>query len=70
MRVKSSATKARQPRIKVVMVKQGERHITHIYRSRECFKLDELARYKRKAFKTLAATTSESAIKEEEENST
>ena len=58
MRVKANTFRASQPRIKVVMVKQGDIYITHIYRSRDCFRLDELARYKRKAFKTLEATTS------------
>ena len=64
MRVKANTSKASQPRIKVVMIKHGDTYITHIYRSRDCFRLDELARYKRKAFKTLEATTSESTVKE------
>ena len=63
MRVKANSFKASQPRIKVVLVKQGEIYVTHIYRSRECFRLDELARYKRKAFKTLEVTASESTVK-------
>ena len=55
MRVKKCATKALQPPIKVVLVKEGDIYVTHIYQRRECFRLDELARYKRKAFKTLEA---------------
>ena len=66
MRVKSSAKRAEQPRIRVVMVKQGGEYITHIYRSRKSFKLDEMVRYKLKVFKTLAAAASGSAIKEGE----
>ena len=64
MRVKANTFRASQPRIKVVMVKHGDIYITHIYRSRDCFRLDELARYKCKAFKTLEATTSKSTVKE------
>ena len=62
MRVKKCATKALQPPIKVVMVKEGDTYVTHIYRRRECFRLDELTRYKRKAFKTLEATASKSTV--------
>ena len=63
MHVKKCATKALQPPIKVVLVKEGDIYVTHIYRRRECFRLDELACYKRKAFKTLEATTSKSTVK-------
>ena len=63
MRVKACAVRAKQPRLKVVMIKEGDNYITHIYRSRDCFRLDALARYKRKAFKTLAATVSTSTTK-------
>ena len=34
-----------------------------IYSSRECYRLDELAYYRRKAFKTLEVTASESTVK-------
>ena len=51
MRVKKCATKALQPPIKVVLVEEGDTYVTHIYRSRECYRLDELARYRRKALK-------------------
>ena len=63
MHVKRCATKALQPPIKVVLVKEGDIYVTHIYQRRECFRLDELARYKRKAFKTLEAMASESTVK-------
>ena len=63
MRVKKCAIKALQPPIKVVIVKEGDTYVTHIYRRRECFRLDELAHYKRKAFKTLEVIASESTVK-------
>ena len=63
MHVKKCATKALQPPIKVVLVKEGDIYVTHIYQRRECFRLDELVRYKRKAFKTLEATVSKSTVK-------
>ena len=66
MHVKKCATKALQPPIKVVLVEEGDTYITHIYRSRECFRLDELARYRRKAFRTLEATASLSTEKQKE----
>ena len=66
MRVKKSATKALQPPIKVVLVEEGDTYVTHIYRSRECFRLDGLTRYRRKAFRTLEATASLSTEKYKE----
>ena len=63
MCVKKCATKALQPPIKVVLVEEGDTYVTHIYQSRECYRLDELAHYRRKAFKTLEATASESTVK-------
>ena len=63
MCVKKCATKALQPPIKVVLVEEGDTYVTHIYRSRECYRLDELARYRRKAFKTLEVTASKSTVK-------
>ena len=63
MHVKKCATKALQPPIKVVLVEEGDTYVTHIYRSRECYRLDELAHYRRKAFKTSEATASESTVK-------
>lgn len=58
MRVKGYARKAKQPPIQVVMVKSNGSYITHIYRSREYFKRDELARYKQKVFQTVSDATS------------
>ena len=63
MRVKKCTTKALQPPIKLVIFKEGDIYVTHIYQRRECFRLDELARYKRKAFKTLEAKASKSSVK-------
>ena len=63
MCVKKCANKALQPPIKVVLVEGGDTYVTHIYLSRECYRLDELAHYKRKAFKTLEATASKSTVK-------
>ena len=63
MCVKKCANKALQPPIKIVLVEEGDTYVTHIYRSRECYRLDELARYKRKAFKTLEVTASKSTVK-------
>ena len=55
MHVKKCATKALQPPIKVVLVEEGDTYVTHIYRSRECYRLDELARYRRKALKNFGS---------------
>ena len=63
MCVKKCATKALQPPIKVVLAEEGDTYVTHIYQSRECYRLDELAHYRRKAFKTLEVTASESTVK-------
>ena len=63
MHVKKCATKALQPPIKVVLVEEGDTYVTHIYQSRECYRLDELAHYRRKAFKTLEVTVSKSTVK-------
>ena len=65
MHVKKCATKALQPPIKVVLVKEGDIYVTHIYQRKQCFRLDELARYRRKAFKTLEVTASESTVEKE-----
>ena len=53
MRVKPKAHKAVQFPIKVVLVVENGIHVTHIYRSREAFRMDELACYRRKAFKAM-----------------
>ena len=63
MHLKRCATKALQSHIKVVLVKEGDTYVTHIYRSRECYKLDELVCYRKRVFKTLEVTASESTVK-------
>ena len=65
MCVKKCATKALQPPIKVVLVKEGDIYVTHIYRSRESYRLDELACYKGKVFKTLDIIPSTLTVKTE-----
>ena len=45
MKPKGKPKKAVIQPLKVVLVKQGSTIVTHIYRSRESFRLDEKARY-------------------------
>ena len=47
MKIKKKPKKAVIQPLKVVLVEQGSTIITHIYRSRESFRLDEKARYYR-----------------------
>ena len=47
MKSKRKPKKAVIQPLKVVLVEQGSTIITHIYRSRESFRLDEKARYDR-----------------------
>ena len=47
MKPKRKPKKAVIQPLKVVLVEQGSTIITHIYRSRESFRLDEKARYDR-----------------------
>ena len=47
MKIKKKPKKAVIQPLKVVLVEQGSTIITHIYRSRESFRLDEKARYER-----------------------
>ena len=47
MKLKKRPKKAVVNPLKVVLVEQGSTIITHIYRSRESFRLDEKARYDR-----------------------
>ena len=54
MRVKGNTYKASQPPLRTIVVEQDGKFVTHIYRSRESFRLDELARYKKKVFKQMA----------------
>ena len=45
MKLKKKPKKAVIQPLKVVLVEQGSTIVTHIYRSRESFRLDEKARY-------------------------
>ena len=54
MRVKGNTYKASQPPLRTIVVEQDGKLVTHIYRSRESFRLDELARYKRRVFRQMA----------------
>ena len=54
MRVKGNTYKANLPPLRTIVVKQDGKFITHVYRSRESYRLDELARYKKKVFKQMA----------------
>ena len=47
MKRKGKPKKATVKPLKVVLVDQGSTIVTHIYRSRESFRLDEKARYDR-----------------------
>ena len=48
MKSKKKPKKAVIQPLKVVLVEQGSTIVTHIYRSRESFRLDEKARYDKK----------------------
>ena len=54
MRVKGNMYKANLPPLRTIVVEQDGKFITHVYRSRESYRLDELARYKKKVFKQMA----------------
>ena len=54
MRVKGNTYKASQPPLRTIVVEQDGKFVTHVYRSRDSFRLDELARYKKKVFKQTA----------------
>ena len=45
MKRKGKPKKAKLKPLKVILVEQGSTIVTHIYRSRESFRLDEKARY-------------------------
>ena len=47
MKKKGKPRRAQVMPLKIVLVEQGSTIITHIYRSRESFRLDEKARYER-----------------------
>ena len=54
MRVKGNTYKASQPPLRTIVVEQDGKLVTHIYRSRDSFRLDELAQYKKRVFKQMA----------------
>ena len=54
MRVKGKTYKASQPPLRTIVVEQDGKLVTHIYRSRDSFRLDELARYKKRVFRQMA----------------
>ena len=45
MKTKRKPRKAKVTPLRIVLVNQGSTTVTHIYRSRESFRLDEKARY-------------------------
>ena len=47
MKRKGKPRKAKIKPLRIVLVNQGSTTVTHIYRSRESFRLDEKARYDR-----------------------
>ena len=53
MRVKGNTYKASQPPLRTIVVEQDGKLVTHIYRSRDSFRLDELAQYKRRVFRQM-----------------
>ena len=54
MRVKENTYKASQPPLRTIVVEQDGKFVTHIYWSRDSFRLDELAQYKKKIFRQMA----------------
>ena len=54
MRVKGNTYKTSQPPLRTIVVEQDGKLVTHIYWSRDSFRLDELARYKKRVFKQMA----------------
>ena len=53
MRVKGNTYKASQPPLRTIVVEQDGKFVTHIYRSRDSFRLDELTQYKKRVFKQM-----------------
>ena len=56
MKTKRKPKKAVIKPLKVVLVEQGSTIITHIYRSKESFRLDEKARYDRVIVRIIKGT--------------
>ena len=54
MRVKGKTYKASQPTLRTIVVEQDGKFVTHVYQSRDSFRLNELARYKKKVFEQMA----------------
>ena len=54
MRVKGNTYKASQQPLRTIVVEQDGKLVTHIYRSRDSFRLDELARYRKRVFRQMA----------------
>ena len=54
MRIKGKTYKASQPPLRTIVVEQDGKLVTYIYRSRDSFRLDELARYRRRVFRQMA----------------
>ena len=57
MKRKGKPKKVKLRPLKVILVEQGSTIVTHIYRSRESFRLDEKARYDRKILKIIERPT-------------
>ena len=53
MRIKGPASRARFQPLRIVMVVHEGKEIMHIYWSRDSFKQDELARYKKRVHKKM-----------------
>ena len=53
MRVKGNTYKASQPPLRTIVVEQDGKFVTYIYQSRDSFRLDELARYKKRVFRQM-----------------
>ena len=51
MRVKGNTYKASQPPLRTIVVEQDGKLVTHIIGVEIVFRLDELARYKRRVFR-------------------
>ena len=52
MRVKGNTYKASQPPLRTIVVEQDGKFVTHIYQSRDSFRLDELARIQKESLQT------------------
>ena len=64
MRVKGTTQKVLPLPIRVVLVETNGVQVTHIYRSRESFRLDKLARYRKKVFRAMQVKPMHTQIRE------